>query len=79
MCKKKKTPAPPPAPPIEKIDPVVNRARSMEDQSPEIEIQGDDELSSKAAKAKKNKRGTKKLNTSLGTGSMTNSGLQIPN
>ena len=79
MCKKKKTPAPPPAPPIEKIDPVVNRARSMEDQSPEIEIQGDDELSNKALKAKKNKRGTKKLNTSLGTGSMTNSGLQIPN
>ena len=79
MCKKKKPPAPPPAPPINKIDPVVNRARSMEDQSPEIEIQGDEELSDKALKAKKNKRGTKKLNTSLGTGSMTNSGLQIPN
>ena len=78
MCKKSR-PAPPPAPPIEKIDPVVNRARSMEDQSPEIEIQGDDELSDKASKAKKNKRGTKKLNTSLGTGSMTNSGLSIPN
>ncbi len=77
MCKKSR-PAPPP-PPIEKIDPVVNRARSMEDQSPEIEIQGDDELSDKASKAKKNKRGTKKLNTSLGTGSMTNSGLSIPN
>lgn len=79
MCKSKKQPAPPPAPPITKIDPVVNRARSMEDQSPEIEIQGDDELSDKASKAKKNKRGTKKLNTSLGTGSMTNSGLSIPN
>tara|TARA_E500000081_G_scaffold122730_1_gene128141 strand:- start:2526 stop:2765 length:240 start_codon:yes stop_codon:yes gene_type:complete len=79
MCRSRKQPAPPPPPPIEKIDPVVNRARSMEDQSPEIEIQGDDELSEKAAKAKKNKRGTKKLNTSLGTGSMTNSGLTIPN
>ena len=78
MCKKKSSPPPAP-PPIEKIDPVVNRAKSMEDQAPEIEIQGDDELSEKAAKAKKNKKGTKKLNTSLGTGSMTNSGLSIPN
>lgn len=77
MCRK---PSRPPAPPpIEQIDPVVNRAKSMEDQAPEIEIQGDEELSEKAAKAKKNKKGTKKLNTSLGTGSMTNSGLSIPN
>lgn len=78
MCKKKSSPPPAP-PPIEKIDPAVNRAKSMEDQAPEIEIQGDDELSDKAAKAKKNKKGTKKLNTSLGTGSMTNAGLSIPN
>lgn len=78
MCKRKSSPPPAP-PPIEKIDPAVNRAKSMEDQAPEIEIQGDDELSDKAAKAKKNKKGTKKLNTSLGTGSMTNAGLSIPN
>lgn len=56
----------------------VSNAQPMDDMSPEIEIAGED-LSEEDLNVKKKKIGTGKLNTGVGTGSISGAGLQIPN
>jgi hypothetical protein len=50
----------------------------MEDMAPKIEIAGEDGMDALGKKIKKSAKGTKALNTSLGTGSVTGAGLAIP-
>ena len=73
MCFGGSSAPPPPAP----SQPIAN-AQPMEDMSPEIEIAGED-MSEDDLANKKKKIGTGKLNTNIGTGSISGAGLQIPN
>ena len=57
----------------------VQQTNPQEDMSPEIEIAGDEGLSEEEKKKLKDKTGTATLNTSVGTGSISGAGLQIPN
>lgn len=65
-------PPPPPAAPVQQANP-------QEDMSPEIEIAGDEGLSEEEQIKLKNKTGSSLLNTSVGTGSISGAGLEIPN
>tara|TARA_R100001463_G_scaffold45936_1_gene94465 strand:+ start:413 stop:640 length:228 start_codon:yes stop_codon:yes gene_type:complete len=68
--------APPPPPPTPST-PV--QPDNQEDLTPEIEIAGDEGLSAEEEELNKNKTGSSGLNTSVGTGSISGAGLEIPN
>ena len=70
--------SPPPAPTTPAPAPQAaapTSARNMEDMSPTIEIADQDE----AKTIKKNKVGTKKLQTSINSAPVASAGLEIPN
>jgi hypothetical protein len=69
--------SPPPAPttPAPAPQAATTSARNMEDMSPTIEIEDQDE----AKTIKKNKVGTKKLQTSINSAPVASAGLEIPN
>jgi len=73
MCMSK-----PSAPPAPVAPPPIVRLQPIEDMAPKIEIAGEDGMDALGKKIKKSAKGTKSLNTSLGTGSVTGAGLAIP-
>ena len=68
----------PSAPPAPVAPPPIVRSQPIEDMAPKIEIAGEDGMDALGKKIKKSTKGTKSLNTSLGTGSVTGAGLAIP-
>lgn len=66
------------APPAPVAPPPIVRSQPIEDMAPKIEIAGEDGMDALGKKIKKSAKGTKALNTSLGTGSVTGAGLAIP-
>ena len=68
----------PSAPPAPVAPPPIVRSQPIEDMAPKIEIAGEDGMDALGKKIKKAAKGTRSLNTSLGTGSVTGAGLAIP-